>query len=528
MALDQENPLLSAGAPPASTFRVFSEYIVRNPSAAQEIIDDLLTAGSFYTILAMRDSARSALPITTEASLAYGEAMALSGLNEILGAATAAERVISSPELSDALGQTRFVRLSAMLGRALARAGDTARAEKVLSRTILEAKWAMRLAAPYLARVIQMRDADEALRVLDKADEAVGAPTYQSTALRQSILMLSSRPEEAIRIGEAYLLGADAEDSPDIFLAMANAAYRLGNFPAGHKYLTSYFSAHKVSSPYISADKACLLDEVAHDPATSIQSGPLVTVIMANYNCADKLHYSIESIVRQTYLNIQILIIDDNSNDDSREVIRSFSDRDQRIEVHENTENIGYHCSRNRLIPHAKGAYVTFHDSDDWHHPERIARHVRLMEKKPNLVSSQSRWVRVTEEGYFVLRFWLAMTHPHPASLFVRRHVFDEIGYFDSVRFDADSEFLNRLRLVYGTDHFELMPEPLGMGLSRCESLTQSGPGRFEDNGTSPIRYQYKAASVQWHREMLLGGMTPKLCYPLVDRPFDAPPEILP
>jgi glycosyltransferase involved in cell wall biosynthesis len=102
---------------------------------------------------------------------------------------------------------------------------------------------------------------------------------------------------------------------------------------------------------------------------------PLVTAIVATYNRAHTIGEAIESIVRQTYKNIEIIIVDDGSTDATRQKLAEFG---QRITVI-SQKNAGPAAARNRGIKESVGEIVTFLDSDDIWLPSYIERHVDLL-----------------------------------------------------------------------------------------------------------------------------------------------------
>ncbi len=91
----------------------------------------------------------------------------------------------------------------------------------------------------------------------------------------------------------------------------------------------------------------------------------LISVIVPVYNVEDYLEECINSILSQTYTNLEILIVDDGSMDNSLAIIQEFSQRDSRITIF-TKENGGLSSARNRAIDEAKGEYLTFIDSDDY------------------------------------------------------------------------------------------------------------------------------------------------------------------
>ena len=89
----------------------------------------------------------------------------------------------------------------------------------------------------------------------------------------------------------------------------------------------------------------------------------LVSVIVPNYNNREYLQDCIESILKQTYSNFEIIFVDDLSTDDSVDVVRQYGD--DRIRIFKNSKNMGIAATRNRGISEALGKYVTTLDSDD-------------------------------------------------------------------------------------------------------------------------------------------------------------------
>lgn len=106
---------------------------------------------------------------------------------------------------------------------------------------------------------------------------------------------------------------------------------------------------------------------------------PLVSVILSSYNQGDYLRTSMESILKQTFQDFEILVMDDGSQDDSQEILRSY-DGDERVRLFLFKRNRGtLECIR-EVIPKARGKYIAIHHSDDSWHPEKLARQVSWLE----------------------------------------------------------------------------------------------------------------------------------------------------
>ena len=90
-----------------------------------------------------------------------------------------------------------------------------------------------------------------------------------------------------------------------------------------------------------------------------------ISVIVPVYNVEQYLERCVNSIINQTYENLEIILVDDGSTDRSGEMCDSFAEKDERIKV-VHKENGGASAARNRGLDICLGEYVTFVDSDDW------------------------------------------------------------------------------------------------------------------------------------------------------------------
>lgn len=119
---------------------------------------------------------------------------------------------------------------------------------------------------------------------------------------------------------------------------------------------------------------------------------PLVTILMAVYNGSPFLSETIKSLLVQTYKNIEILVINDASTDNSHEIIAGYGDK--RIRVVNNVSNIGQTRSLNIGLRLAKGKYVARIDADDICLPDRIEKQVIFLEATPH-VGVCGSWAKV-------------------------------------------------------------------------------------------------------------------------------------
>ena len=109
----------------------------------------------------------------------------------------------------------------------------------------------------------------------------------------------------------------------------------------------------------------------------------LVSVIMPTFNSGKFLSASIESILAQTYQNLELLITDDASTDsETLRLINEFAERDSRVKVERLAGNHGPGYARNQSIKRAQGRYIAFCDSDDRWMPEKLERQIKFMTEK--------------------------------------------------------------------------------------------------------------------------------------------------
>lgn len=95
----------------------------------------------------------------------------------------------------------------------------------------------------------------------------------------------------------------------------------------------------------------------------------MISVIIPVYNVEDYLHVCLNSVLKQTYEDFEIICIDDASTDSSLEIVEYFTQKDSRIKILKNDVNKGPGFSRNRGLEIAQGKYISFLDGDDWLSP---------------------------------------------------------------------------------------------------------------------------------------------------------------
>lgn len=126
----------------------------------------------------------------------------------------------------------------------------------------------------------------------------------------------------------------------------------------------------------------------------------LVSIVMAAYNAEAYIEATIRSVIAQTVSSWELLVIDDCSNDGTRELVGTLAQDDPRICLICNEVNKGTAASRNRALDIAEGKYVAFLDSDDLWYPEKLEKQIRLLEQTgADLCYTSYRVMYLDKEG---------------------------------------------------------------------------------------------------------------------------------
>lgn len=122
-----------------------------------------------------------------------------------------------------------------------------------------------------------------------------------------------------------------------------------------------------------------------------MNSNPLVTVIIPTYNRASTICRAIESVLKQTYSNIELIIVDDGSTDETKLLLKQYK-QNENLKIIETT-NLGVSCARNLGVARAKGDYISFLDSDDEWLPGKLSSQIPLL-KDYEWVHTEEIWIR--------------------------------------------------------------------------------------------------------------------------------------
>jgi len=169
---------------------------------------------------------------------------------------------------------------------------------------------------------------------------------------------------------------------------------------------------------------------------------PLVSIVIPAYNRANLLKRAIESTINQTYKNLEIIIVDDGSSDNTEQIVQEY--RDLRIQYIRNSKNRGASVARNIGIKSSRGDFIALLDSDDEYLPKKIEKSLQVFKNSPkNLgVVSSNFWKREGEKKN------IGVSKRTPFIYFgvFRKEVFEKIGFFDEeLEIYEDLDFCTRL-----------------------------------------------------------------------------------
>lgn len=184
---------------------------------------------------------------------------------------------------------------------------------------------------------------------------------------------------------------------------------------------------------------------------------PLVSIVIPCYNREEYISDAIDSCLIQTYKNIEIIVVDDGSTDNSIEVLQRYGEK-----IHLLTQpNKGVSAARNKGLSHVSGEYVVMLDSDDWLSADLIEKHIETHKQWPEIaiscadsrsIDSSGREGKLKScnwpnEPSVPLELFMLSPPPFPACEMYKASVMKELnGYFEDLRAFADSSL--RLRII--------------------------------------------------------------------------------
>lgn len=203
---------------------------------------------------------------------------------------------------------------------------------------------------------------------------------------------------------------------------------------------------------------------------------PKISVIIPTYNRADLLPRAINSVLNQTFQDFELIIVDDGSTDNTKQVVQEFQNKDSRIKYIWQENSGGPAGPRNIGIRHSEGEYIAFLDSDDEWLLEKLEKQLKLFKnsKKKNLGFVGCNALIVNEKTGIKKKYNTPTYHNDEiffkkllennfiysvGSLMIRKEVFNNIGLYDeSLTTGEDWDLILRIAQKYS---FDFIPKSL-------------------------------------------------------------------
>ncbi len=200
---------------------------------------------------------------------------------------------------------------------------------------------------------------------------------------------------------------------------------------------------------------------------------PVVSVIMPSYNHEKFILEAIESVLGQTFKNLELIIIDDRSNDRSRQIIEELAQKDNRIKKIFHKKNLGISKTINEGVENSTGKYIALIASDDVWVSEKLEKQVEILEGNENLVVwcnsaiidsnsnltgeiSSEKYKNATPQGYVfedIINSWIS-----GSGIIMKRENIKDMQYNENLKYLNDTQFYADLSYRY---QFYYMKEPL-------------------------------------------------------------------
>lgn len=212
---------------------------------------------------------------------------------------------------------------------------------------------------------------------------------------------------------------------------------------------------------------------------------PLISVLIGTYNRADLLPRAINSVLRQHYDNLEVIVVDDASTDSTPEVVQALGD--SRVRYFRHKENKGIAAVSNTAFKHCKGEFIALLGDDDvWTDENKLHKQVQVFTQAENpQLAIVTTWWQDVKDGRIVrqhtpnmppdlIEKMLTGNILCGSSVMVRRKAWETVGGFDeNMKRGTDSE-LNRSMIIHGYN-VEIIPEIMAnVDISGADRITHT------------------------------------------------------
>ena len=129
------------------------------------------------------------------------------------------------------------------------------------------------------------------------------------------------------------------------------------------------------------------------------QQKPLISILVPVHNAASHLEECIRSIKKQSFRNIELIIIDDFSKDSSYRILKKLKKTEKRLKLYRNVKRYGIAVTMNRLLAKAKGSYIAFASTEDIFTKNKLKRQLEFLDKNPQVVAVGTQCLFINDKG---------------------------------------------------------------------------------------------------------------------------------
>lgn len=237
---------------------------------------------------------------------------------------------------------------------------------------------------------------------------------------------------------------------------------------------------------------ATLLDSLTSTAPARTVEGPVVSVLVPTFNGSELIATTLDSLVNQSWKNLEIIVVDDFSDPEHRERLQEVCARYEDVTLLLQPQNLGAYMARNRALSVASGEFITVHDDDDWSHPQKLELQVNHLLEEPTRFANMTRHARASEDLLLTrINNNPSFSQPNFSSLMARRELIERLGGWDTVNRGADAEFRDRLVKFTGEQVEVVGTVPHSFTRTHGASLTAGEIGR---GYIDPSRLFYQSA----------------------------------
>jgi glycosyltransferase involved in cell wall biosynthesis len=255
-------------------------------------------------------------------------------------------------------------------------------------------------------------------------------------------------------------------------------------------------------------------------------NNPLVSVIIPLYNTEKYIEKAVNSVINQTYQKWQLIIIDDCSSDSSLDIVLNIRKQNklskEKMVIKKMNKNMGTYVALNVGLTLAKGKFFCVLGSDDTYIPEKLQIQIDEFKKNSNLICVMGKYIRQDLNGDISTDFGISKNQMKKGvfgecTSMYKMSLINQIGYYDSVRYGADTTFWERINKIVGprNTRVKLLNKILYNAVKRPERLTQ--------HSTLSNRKIYMRNFEKW-----LNKGNYYISFSLKNRPFPVPADMLP